>query len=320
MLSPHKLIGGPGTPGVLVARRELFRNRVPTVPGGGTVVYVNPFEHVYLADPEHREEGGTPAIVESIRAGLAFQLKERVGSETHPRPRGGVHRSGHRGLERRAGHRHPRATRRCRACRSCRSRSATTGATSTTTSWSRCSTTCSASSRAAAARAPDRTAIGCSASTSRHRTPSSARSPGAARASSPAGSGSTSTTSSARRCSTSSSGPSTSSPARAGGCCRGTASMPATGLWRHGAGSPEPPLSLHDIRYGAGRPALPGAPTPRAGVAAGRLPGEAERILADPAARPRSAAGARGARRRHGLRVAALVLAARRDRRRRRAQ
>ncbi len=78
-LSPHKFIGGPGTPGVLVARRELFRNRVPSVPGGGTVAYVNPLEHVYLSDVEHREEGGTPAIVESIRAGLVFQLKEGVG-------------------------------------------------------------------------------------------------------------------------------------------------------------------------------------------------------------------------------------------------
>jgi len=78
-ISPHKFIGGPGTPGILAARRELFRNRVPTMPGGGTVAYVNPFEHVYLADPEHREEGGTPAIVESIRAGLVFGLKQAVG-------------------------------------------------------------------------------------------------------------------------------------------------------------------------------------------------------------------------------------------------
>ncbi len=78
-ISPHKLIGGPGTPGILVARRDLFRNRVPTVPGGGTVAYVNPTEHVYLDDVERREEGGTPAIVESIRAGLVFQLKEAVG-------------------------------------------------------------------------------------------------------------------------------------------------------------------------------------------------------------------------------------------------
>ncbi len=79
VLSPHKFIGGPGTPGVLVARRELLRNRVPVAPGGGTVAYVNPLEHVYLADPEQREEGGTPAIVESIRAGLVFALKEQVG-------------------------------------------------------------------------------------------------------------------------------------------------------------------------------------------------------------------------------------------------
>ncbi len=78
-VSPHKLIGGPGTPGVLLVRRELLHNRVPAVVGGGTVAYVNPDEHVYLIDPEHREEGGTPAILESIRAGLVFQLKEQVG-------------------------------------------------------------------------------------------------------------------------------------------------------------------------------------------------------------------------------------------------
>jgi selenocysteine lyase/cysteine desulfurase len=79
-ISPHKFIGGPGTPGVLAARRELFNNRVPGMPGGGTVAYVNPTEHDYLTDVEHREEGGTPAIVESIRAGLVFQLKEEVGA------------------------------------------------------------------------------------------------------------------------------------------------------------------------------------------------------------------------------------------------
>ncbi len=80
-LSPHKFIGGPGTPGVLAIRRELLRNRVPVVPGGGTVVYVNPLEHRYLTDPAHREEGGTPAIIESIRAGLVFQLKAAVGAD-----------------------------------------------------------------------------------------------------------------------------------------------------------------------------------------------------------------------------------------------
>jgi hypothetical protein len=75
------MIGGPGTPGVLVARRELFRNSVPDVVGGGTVSFVNPAQHHYLDDPEVREEGGTPAIVESIRAGLVFLLKSAVGEE-----------------------------------------------------------------------------------------------------------------------------------------------------------------------------------------------------------------------------------------------
>ncbi len=80
-LSPHKFIGGPGTPGVLIIRRELAANSVPDVVGGGTVAYVNAMEHRYLDDPVHREEGGTPAIVESIRAGLVFQLKAAVGTD-----------------------------------------------------------------------------------------------------------------------------------------------------------------------------------------------------------------------------------------------
>jgi selenocysteine lyase/cysteine desulfurase len=81
VLSPHKFIGGPGTPGLLVMRRELLTNRVPDIVGGGTVAYVSPTEHMYLQDPEHREEGGTPAIIESIRAGLVFDLKRAVGTD-----------------------------------------------------------------------------------------------------------------------------------------------------------------------------------------------------------------------------------------------
>jgi selenocysteine lyase/cysteine desulfurase len=81
-ISPHKFVGGPGTPGVLAVRRELLRNSVPDVVGGGTVAYVNPTEHRYLDDPVHREEGGTPAIIESIRAGMVFQLKHAVGVDT----------------------------------------------------------------------------------------------------------------------------------------------------------------------------------------------------------------------------------------------
>jgi selenocysteine lyase/cysteine desulfurase len=79
-LSPHKFPGGPQTPGVLVVHRDLVRNRVPTAPGGGTVLFVDPHGHRYLDDPVAREEGGTPAIVESIRAGLVFALKQAVGT------------------------------------------------------------------------------------------------------------------------------------------------------------------------------------------------------------------------------------------------
>ncbi|MEX1178565.1 MAG: aminotransferase class V-fold PLP-dependent enzyme, partial [Nitriliruptor sp.] len=80
-LSPHKFVGGPGTPGLLVARRTLFTNRVPGVPGGGTVAYVNAVEHRYHERIELREEGGTPDIIGSVRAGLAFAVKDAVGTE-----------------------------------------------------------------------------------------------------------------------------------------------------------------------------------------------------------------------------------------------
>lgn len=81
-LSPHKFIGGPSTPGILVVKRRLATNRVPSTPGGGTVAFVNASEHRYVDDPVQREEGGTPDIVGSIRAGLVFQLKEAVGYDT----------------------------------------------------------------------------------------------------------------------------------------------------------------------------------------------------------------------------------------------
>jgi selenocysteine lyase/cysteine desulfurase len=79
-LAMHKFIGGPQAPGLLVANRRLFRSRVPVEPGGGTVVYTSPWDWKYTTSLSHREEGGTPNIVGVIRAGLAFELKERVGT------------------------------------------------------------------------------------------------------------------------------------------------------------------------------------------------------------------------------------------------
>ncbi len=79
--SVHKFLGGPRAPGLLVANRKLFTNRVPAEPGGGTVLYTSPWDHRYLSSIEHRETGGTPPIVQSIQAGLAFDLKAAIGAE-----------------------------------------------------------------------------------------------------------------------------------------------------------------------------------------------------------------------------------------------
>lgn len=80
MLSPHKFLGGPGSPGMLVFHRDLYRLRSPTTAGGGTVAYVGPEGHAFLGDVEAREDAGTPGIAQRIRAALAFRVKERVGT------------------------------------------------------------------------------------------------------------------------------------------------------------------------------------------------------------------------------------------------
>ena len=76
ILSPHKLLGGPNTPGILLVKRVLASNRVPCTPGGGTVFLVTDRSHTYTANTEEREEAGTPDIVGAIRAALCFQLKQ----------------------------------------------------------------------------------------------------------------------------------------------------------------------------------------------------------------------------------------------------
>jgi selenocysteine lyase/cysteine desulfurase len=79
--STHKFIGGPGTPGILVVKKAIIKNDKPSLIGGGTVSFVTPEDHTFLPVGERREEGGTPGIVESIRAGLVFQLKQNVGAK-----------------------------------------------------------------------------------------------------------------------------------------------------------------------------------------------------------------------------------------------
>ncbi|KAK3139516.1 hypothetical protein QOZ80_5AG0384550 [Eleusine coracana subsp. coracana] len=73
-LSPHKFVGGPGTPGILLMNKGLYKlsSQPPSLCGGGTVAYVNGFS-------EEREDAGTPPIVQKIRTSLAFWVKEYIG-------------------------------------------------------------------------------------------------------------------------------------------------------------------------------------------------------------------------------------------------
>ena len=80
--SPHKFLGGPGTSGVLVFNKKLYKNVVPDHPGGGTVSWTNPWgEHKYVDNIEDREDGGTPGFLQVIKTALAVNLKEQMGVE-----------------------------------------------------------------------------------------------------------------------------------------------------------------------------------------------------------------------------------------------
>lgn len=78
--SPHKFLGGPGTTGILIFDKKLYKNRIPDNPGGGTVDWTNPWGgHKYVDDIEAREDGGTPAFLQTIKAALCVKLKEEMG-------------------------------------------------------------------------------------------------------------------------------------------------------------------------------------------------------------------------------------------------
>lgn len=80
--SPHKFLGGPGSSGVIVFNKALYHNRVPDHPGGGTVLWTNPWGgRRFFDDIEIREDGGTPGFLQGIKASLAMLLKEEMGSE-----------------------------------------------------------------------------------------------------------------------------------------------------------------------------------------------------------------------------------------------
>jgi selenocysteine lyase/cysteine desulfurase len=84
--SPHKFLGGPGSSGVLVYNKALSCSAIPDHSGGGTVDWTNPWGgRKYVEDAEAREDGGTPPILQTIKAALAIELKDQMGVEVMER-------------------------------------------------------------------------------------------------------------------------------------------------------------------------------------------------------------------------------------------
>jgi selenocysteine lyase/cysteine desulfurase len=80
MFSPHKFLGGPGTPGIIVFNSDLYPGFSPDQPGGGTVWWTNPWgEYRYFEDIEAREDGGTPGFLQTIKSALCIELKNEMG-------------------------------------------------------------------------------------------------------------------------------------------------------------------------------------------------------------------------------------------------
>ena len=82
MFSPHKFLGGPGSSGVIVFDKDLYKCEVPDQPGGGTVEWTDPWGgHQYIEDIELREDGGTPGFLQAIRAALAIEVKNQMDTK-----------------------------------------------------------------------------------------------------------------------------------------------------------------------------------------------------------------------------------------------
>ncbi len=81
-LSPHKYLGGPGSSGILVFNKRLYKEHLPpTVAAGGTVDYVSEVDQDFIADIEEREKAGTPGTLQVLKAALALRVKDWITSE-----------------------------------------------------------------------------------------------------------------------------------------------------------------------------------------------------------------------------------------------
>lgn len=80
-ISPHKFLGGPGSSGILVFNHRLYHPELPpTVSGGGTVDYVSEVDQDFNRDVETRERAGTPGVLQTLKAALAFEIKAALAT------------------------------------------------------------------------------------------------------------------------------------------------------------------------------------------------------------------------------------------------
>ncbi|MCP5093031.1 MAG: aminotransferase class V-fold PLP-dependent enzyme [Gammaproteobacteria bacterium] len=79
-VSPHKFLGGPGSSGVLVFNERIYHRELPpSMSAGGTVDYVGLKDQDFISRIEEREKAGTPGVLQTLKAGLVFQIKDNVG-------------------------------------------------------------------------------------------------------------------------------------------------------------------------------------------------------------------------------------------------
>lgn len=80
VFSPHKFLGGPGAPGVIIFNRNFYNpDRTPVVVGGGIVSWVDPQGACEIvSDIHHRENAGSPSVLGAARVALVTRLKNEM--------------------------------------------------------------------------------------------------------------------------------------------------------------------------------------------------------------------------------------------------
>lgn len=79
-LSGHKIYA-PGSPGVIVARKDLFAQHEPEVVGGGIVEFVDAKRYDVTDALPEREEAGTPNLPGALLLGATLRILQRVGMD-----------------------------------------------------------------------------------------------------------------------------------------------------------------------------------------------------------------------------------------------